>query len=208
MIDLNGPSREIFKPLLVADSARLCGSLQSQRPNLEERSSQRTSRLPFGAAKPSTPGGEGSSEASTSFTPPSAAASRRIDQPYSEIVARLIRSKENMGVLDQPDAQGFFMGSCGDRMQIDLRIINGNIVESGFLADGCSITTACGSMITMMACQKTLDQARQITPEDLLSALGGLPADHQHCAELAVMTLRDAVLDATEGHGSPRMKER
>jgi len=51
-----------------------------------------------------------------------------------------------------------------------------------------------------MACSKQLPEAQQITPEDLLSALDGLPEDHIHCAELAVMALREAVIDASEGH--------
>lgn len=119
---------------------------------------------------------------------------------FSDVVLELIRVKENMGVLDQPDAQGYFLGSCGDRMQIDLRLSDGKIQEAKFLADGCGATIACGSMITKMACSKSLDEANLITQEELLTALDGLPEDHTHCAELAVMTLREAVIDAIEGH--------
>lgn len=123
---------------------------------------------------------------------------------FSDTVIELIRSKENMGVLDNPDAQGFFLGRCGDRMQIDLRIVSGRIKDARFIADGCGATQACGSMITRMAGAKTLDQAEKITPDDLLTALGGLPDDHLHCAELAVMALREALVDAREGHGTMR----
>lgn len=88
-------------------------------------------------------------------------------------------------------------------MQIDLQIVSGRILDAMFVAEGCGVTTACGSMITKMACSKNFEQARQITTEDLLTALGGLPDDHKHCAELAVMALREAVIDAEEGHGQP-----
>lgn len=121
---------------------------------------------------------------------------------FSDIVMKLIQAKENMGVLDQPDAQGYFLGSCGDRMQIDLRLSDGKIQEAKFLADGCGATIACGSMITKMIRSKTLDDANLITQEDLLAALNGLPEDHTHCAELAVLTLREAIIDAIEGHGA------
>lgn len=120
---------------------------------------------------------------------------------FSDIVLGLIQAKENMGVLDKPDAQGHFLGSCGDRMQIDLRVHDGKIQEAKFLADGCGATIACGSMITKMACEKTLDEASIITQSELLVALDGLPEDHIHCADLAVMTLREAIIDAIEGHG-------
>ena len=121
---------------------------------------------------------------------------------FSDTVIQLIQRKENMGVLENPNAQGHFLGSCGDSMQIDLRLSDKMIMEAKFLADGCGATIACGSMITKMAITKTLDEAKKIAPDDLLLALDGLPEDHLHCAELAVMALREAVVDAIEGHGS------
>jgi nitrogen fixation NifU-like protein len=170
---------------------------------LEEKTSSLQSKSPNGDLKSSSIGGEEGLEENIDAEFPPSSQTRQIKQSYSDIVMHLMRSKENMGTLDHPDAQGFFLGSCGDRMQIDLRIIAGRIIESKFIADGCGVTIACGCMITKMACSKTVDQAGQITPEELLSVLGGLPADHEHCAELAVMTLREAVIDAIEGHGTP-----
>ncbi len=125
-------------------------------------------------------------------------------QAFSDTVIQLIRNKDNMGTLDHPDAQGHFIGSCGDRMQIDLQIVKERILGARFLADGCGATLACGSMITKMASSKTLDEAQKITSEELITALDGLPDDHLHCAELAVMTLREAVIDAIEGHENKR----
>jgi len=85
-------------------------------------------------------------------------------------------------------------------MQIHLKLINNRILDAKFLADGCGATQACGTMITKMACSKTLEDAGKITSEELIEALDGLPDDHLHCAELAVMTLHDAIVDALEGH--------
>jgi NifU-like protein involved in Fe-S cluster formation len=49
-----------------------------------------------------------------------------------------------MGVLVHPSAQGLFLGSCGDRTRIGLKIIAGRILEARFMADGCGVTVACG----------------------------------------------------------------
>jgi NifU-like protein involved in Fe-S cluster formation len=133
-------------------------------------------------------------------TPVSSSPGNHKTQAFSDTVIYLVRSKENVGVLENPDAQGYFLGSCGDRMQIHLKLINNRILDAKFLADGCGATQACGTMVTKMACSKTLDEAGQITAEALIEALDGLPDDHLHCAELAVMTLRDAMIDAVEGH--------
>ncbi len=62
----------------------------------------------------------------------------------------LIRNKYNMGALDKPDAQGHFLGQCGDRMQIDLKIVNGRILDAKFLADGCGATLACGPALSVL----------------------------------------------------------
>jgi nitrogen fixation NifU-like protein len=63
------------------------------------------------------------------------------------------------------------------------------------MTDGCGPTVACGSMLTKMVTGKSLEDAAEILPEDLLKALGGLPEENIHCAELAVSTLHDALLN-------------
>jgi len=83
-------------------------------------------------------------------------------------------------------------------MQIDLILAGDVIQEARFMTDGCGATIAAGSMVTTLARSKTLTEAMQITPEDVLSALDGLPEDHKHCAELAVKTLRETVKTALE----------
>ena len=117
---------------------------------------------------------------------------------YSEKARQLIKNKINMGSIENPDAQGYFQGRCGDRMRIDLRLEDTTILEATFMTDGCGATIACGSMVTQMACSKSLPQAMQITQDDLLTALDGMPKAHEHCADLAVMTLREAIIDATD----------
>lgn len=126
---------------------------------------------------------------------------------FSEIVMDLFHKKENMGTLEDPDAQGHFLGSCGDSMQIDLKMDGEEIRQARFMADGCGATIACGSMITKMACNKRIPDAQKISPDDLLEALGGLPDDHLHCAELAVMALREALIDAIEGHRTSSVRK-
>jgi ATP-binding protein involved in chromosome partitioning len=112
---------------------------------------------------------------------------------FSAEAHALIESRENMGELENPDAQGWIRGECGDSMQIDLRLVGKIIREARYTTDGCHATIACGGMITRLVREKTLDEAQQITPADLIAALDGLPKDHEHCAELAIKTLRQAI---------------
>ncbi len=111
----------------------------------------------------------------------------------SEAAWKMIASRETLGCIDHPDARGRIAGWCGDTMQIDLRLMGGLIKEARYITDGCWATHACGSMITHMVQAMSVAEAERISPADLVNALGGLPEDHQHCASLAVSTLRDAL---------------
>jgi Mrp family chromosome partitioning ATPase/NifU-like protein involved in Fe-S cluster formation len=120
---------------------------------------------------------------------------------FSVKASQLIESRENMGSLENPDARGFIRGWCGDSMQIDLRLTGEVIQEAQFITDGCKATIACGGMLTRLIRAKTLAEAQGITPDDLIAALDGLPEDHEHCAELAVNTLREAIKNADNTQG-------
>lgn len=48
-------------------------------------------------------------------------------------------------------------------------------------------------MTMQLAKGKTLEEALQITEEDIIQALGGLPEDKKHCSNLGVKALRNAI---------------
>ena len=86
-------------------------------------------------------------------------------------------------------------GTCGDTIQIQIRVENGRIRESGFVTDGCGASIACGSMLTETIKNKTVEEALTITSGDLLRSLDGLPEEIVHCSILAVDTLHAAIDD-------------
>lgn len=119
-----------------------------------------------------------------------------MSEPFSKTALELIESKENLGTLENPTARGVVRGSCGDTMQIDLMLVGEVIKDVRFMTDGCGATIACGSMLTKLVKSKNLSEAESITSDDLLTALGGIPEGHKHCAELAVKTLHQAITSA------------
>jgi nitrogen fixation NifU-like protein len=104
--------------------------------------------------------------------------------------------------MSEPDARGIVLGWCGDTMEIYLRLDGKKIQEVTFMTDGCGPTVACGSKLTTMVQGRSLADADEILPEDLLEALDGLPEEHVHCADLAVNALRKALVD---WHASAKM---
>jgi len=112
---------------------------------------------------------------------------------YSAKVIEEFYNPTNLGRMSLPDARGIVHGWCGDTMEVCLRLNGARIEEATFMTDGCGPTVACGSVLTTMARGMSLEEAGEITPENLIAALDGLPEESVHCAELAVSTLREAI---------------
>lgn len=111
----------------------------------------------------------------------------------SETVLDHFNHPRNIGVVPKTDAFAMIKGPCGDTMGISLEVENDKIRDAKFKTDGCAITIACGSAITEMVINKTIDEVFKISAADLIMKLGGLPKGHKHCALLTVNTLYSAV---------------
>jgi nitrogen fixation NifU-like protein len=72
-------------------------------------------------------------------------------------------------------------------------VIDGHINEIGFRAKGCVPAMACGSMLTELVKGKTANEARKLTREELVTAIGGLPEASSHAAHLALDALKTAL---------------
>ena len=114
---------------------------------------------------------------------------------YSEKTIDHFLNPRNLGEIPAPDGFGRVTGPCGDTMEIYLKVRDGKVMNASFWTDGCGTSIASGSMVTELAKKKGLIEARKITQDDVLDALGGLPEDSRHCALLAANTLREAIKD-------------
>lgn len=114
---------------------------------------------------------------------------------YSEEVIAEFRNPSNIGRMAEADGQGVADGLCKDTMEICVKVRDGVITECTFFTDGCGATIACGSRLTRFVKGLRTDEAIQIRPRDLVSLLNGLPPDHEHCAALAIIALRNALRD-------------
>ena len=112
---------------------------------------------------------------------------------YSEEIIQRWLYPRNAGTMERPDGYARFTGPCGDTMEIFLQVRGNRIVDAKFMTDGCGTTIACGDFVASLARSKTVQDARKISPENILNGLGGLPESDQHCALLASRTLRRAI---------------
>lgn len=114
---------------------------------------------------------------------------------YSEIVIDHARNPRNVGAIPNPDGYASAVGSCGDIMEIWLKMKGDKVLQATFSTTGCGPTVAALSLVTEMAKGKSIAETKTITPDYLLNVMGGLPEENVECAVLSVAILREAIKD-------------
>jgi len=82
---------------------------------------------------------------------------------------------------------------CGDILHLWVLIDSGCIGKIRFKARGCVAAIASGSMLTELVAGKRLEEAQLLSASDIAAALGGLPPESGHAAELAADALKLAL---------------
>jgi len=130
--------------------------------------------------------------------------------PYSEKVMEHFRHPRNVGRIEDADAKAI-EGSpaCGDMVAVYLKVDPQSlrINDIKFESYGCASNIATGSIITELAKDKTLEEAKAITWKQAADELGGLPPVKTHCSVLAVDGLRAAIQNYEERHGLVKERE-
>jgi nitrogen fixation NifU-like protein len=109
---------------------------------------------------------------------------------YSAEVLDHFQNPRNAGTLASPDAAAQLENpACGDVLELTAKLAGRTIAEINFRAKGCVCAMACGSAITELLKDKNIDEARQVSREDLVRKVGGLPPASAHAAHLAMDAL-------------------
>ena len=122
-----------------------------------------------------------------------------------EIMANLMYTKKlmdhfmnprNVGVIENPDGYAKVGSpSCGDMMEIFLKIEDEIIRDAKFRTFGCASAIASSSVTTEMILNKTIKEVLQLTNKSIAQNLDGLPASKLHCSVLAEEVINAAIED-------------
>ncbi len=115
---------------------------------------------------------------------------------YHEMIVDYSRNPVNYGQIENHDVT--FHDSnplCGDSIDIDMKIDENKVTDIKFHGKGCAICMACSSVLTEITKGKSLDEARAIEKNDVLSELGleHLQAVRIKCALLSLKVLKSAL---------------
>lgn len=116
-----------------------------------------------------------------------------MDDMYRENILDHSKNMRNKGALDPADIDFEATNPlCGDRLRLTLRVDeNHHITAVGWEGEGCAISQASASMLGEEILGKTLEEARQITKEDIFDMIGiPLSMNRVKCALLSLKALK------------------
>lgn len=115
---------------------------------------------------------------------------------YNEKVMEAFKNPKNVGEIENASGVGTVgNASCGDIMQISLKIENDIIVDAKFKTFGCAAAIATSSTATDMIIGMAVEDALKVTNKKVVECLGGLPSQKIHCSVLAEEAIKKAIED-------------
>lgn len=122
---------------------------------------------------------------------------------YSAAVIERVRNPRRVGTL--PDSAEVGTGEAGSldagtMARIQIRVLDGRIVEARFKVFGCSAAIAATGLVTEWLEGAALDEARQLSAERVVANLE-LPPERSHVAGVAIDAARQAIRDFADKAG-------
>jgi nitrogen fixation protein NifU and related proteins len=119
---------------------------------------------------------------------------------YRENILEHYQNPSNYGTIDGPDITYEDTNPlCGDRIRIDLKVLDGKIAEIKFSGRGCAISQASASILTEMVEGEELETVRNLSAQDILDELAiPISPARVKCALLGLKVLKSGAYGITD----------
>jgi nitrogen fixation NifU-like protein len=114
---------------------------------------------------------------------------------YSDRAIQYYIERPHIGTLPNADQVSEMTGTCGDTMEIYLKVNDDKIVNAKYQVMGCAGAISAAMAVVDMIKGKSVKEAKQMVDGDIFRVLEEIPAKKHHCIQLAVKTLHKGLDD-------------
>jgi nitrogen fixation NifU-like protein len=119
---------------------------------------------------------------------------------YSNKAIEYYTKKPYMGILPDADQCSEMTGSCGDTMEVYLKVEDGIIKDVRYQVMGCAGAVSAAMAAVDLVKGKKLQEAKKLTDGDVFRLLEEIPVKKHHCIQLAVKTLLKGIEEYQSNH--------
>jgi nitrogen fixation protein NifU and related proteins len=118
---------------------------------------------------------------------------------WSDTVQDHVSNRRHVGPLEGATHQGV-AGVPGDGpyMILWFEVRQGRILRAAYHTYGCVAAIASGSITATLLTGTPVEKALLLTAQDINRVLGGLPEGKEHCPQLAITAMRNALAEKEE----------
>ena len=120
---------------------------------------------------------------------------------YMEHILDLYKNPLNFGILDNADfKERCFNPSCGDEVEIQVKLKDDKVDDVKFIGRGCAISVAAASLLTENIKGKLLNDINNLTREDMMELVGiEVGPARVKCITCSLVSLREGIRFYLEG---------
>lgn len=128
---------------------------------------------------------------------------------YTDKVKDHFLNPRNVGIIDDADGVGDVGNiQCGDALKLTFKLDDQqHIADAKFQTFGCASAIASSSALTEIVKGMALDEAAQVTDDDIAAYLGGLPEEKMHCSVMGREALEKAIAYHRRGGAEEQEQE-
>ena len=115
---------------------------------------------------------------------------------YSNKIIEIFQNVKNVGIIKGASGTGVAGNACcGDIIKIFIKVEDEKIVDAKFKTFGCIPSIVASEIATDMLKNKTIDEAKGITKQNILDEIGILLPEKIDCVSLAIKAISETVSD-------------
>jgi|TARA_Y100000310_G_scaffold302635_1_gene340204 nitrogen fixation NifU-like protein len=117
------------------------------------------------------------------------------EQMYMEHIMDLYKNPLNFGILENSDFKDkCFNPSCGDEVEVQVKVNNNKVEDVKFIGRGCAISVASASILTDHIKGKSLEELKNLKAEDVIDLVGiQVGPARVKCITCSLISLREGI---------------